>query len=44
MKNSLKTQRDGAMAARLAHNQKVPGSNPGPATLRLADARSVQAR
>ena len=31
-KEQLKTQRDGAMAARLAHNQKVPGSNPGPAT------------
>lgn len=24
--------RDGAVAARLAHNQEVPGSSPGPAT------------
>ena len=32
------------MAARLAHNQKVVGSNPTPATLRLTVVRSVQAQ
>lgn len=26
------TQRDRAMAARVAHNHEVPGSSPGPAT------------
>ena len=26
--------RDGAAAARVAHNHEVPGSSPGPATIR----------
>lgn len=30
--NHIATTRDGAAAARLAHNQEVPGSSPGPAT------------
>jgi hypothetical protein len=28
----IKSMRGGAVAARRAHNPKVPGSNPGPAT------------
>ncbi len=27
--------RDGAVAARVAHNHEVPGSSPGPATITL---------
>lgn len=30
--------RDGAAAARVAHNHEVPGSSPGPATKKSASA------
>lgn len=32
--------RDGAVAARMAHNHEVPGSSPGPATKNKTPAKS----